>query len=259
MTSEAKAKTSTIDDAEIAHFSAMADEWWDPRGKFAPLHRMNPVRIGYIRDKMQGHFGDECFVLRAKDANNQAPSTKHLSLLDIGCGGGLISEPMVRLGAKVTGIDASEKNISVAKQHAEQNGLNIDYRCTAAEDMSEQFDVVLALEIVEHVADVDAFVEACAKLVKPGGLLIMSTLNRTAKSYALAILGAEYILRWLPVGTHTWKKFLRPSELCKTLEKHGVEITELMGMTMHPLTFAWSLNAKDLDVNYLVTSQKLSS
>ena len=256
MTAEAKAKTSTVDDAEIAQFTRMADQWWDPRGKFAPLHRLNPTRIAYIRDKITQHFGEGCLVPSAKEANNQASCTKHLALLDIGCGGGLVSEPLARLGANVTGIDAGEKNISVAKQHAAQSSLTIDYRCATAEEMTEQFDVVLALEIIEHVADVDAFVAACAKLVKPGGLLIMSTLNRTAKSYALAIIGAEYVLRWLPVGTHTWNKFLRPSELCRALEKHDVEIVELMGMTMHPLTFQWSMNPKDLDVNYFVVGKK---
>ena len=233
--------SSTVDPQEVERFSRIADEWWDERGKFKPLHRINPLRIGFIRDHLLKNTGMD------------------VSLLDIGCGGGLICEPMARLGAQVTGIDASEKNIQVAKLHAQRSGLNIDYRATTAEDLQAtgaQFDVVLALEIVEHVANVDAFVEAACALVKPGGLMVWSTMNRTAKSFALAIVGAEYVLRWLPRGTHSWKKFLRPSELATPLRQCGMEITEMTGMVMNPLTFKWELNPRDLSVNYLLVAKK---
>ncbi len=240
---------STIDPAEIERFSRISEEWWNPTGKFRPLHRMNPVRITYIREQALAHF-----------SLPDAPSPlQGLRLLDIGCGGGLIAEPMARLGAHVTGIDASEKNIGVARVHAEKTGLAIDYRHTAAEDLAEageQFDIVLALEIVEHVADTDAFIRACLQCLRPGGLLILSTLNRTAKSYALAIVGAEYVLRWLPIGTHQWKKFLRPSELLALVERHGGQLKQLTGMVMHPLTQVWALSDKDLSVNYLLSAVK---
>ena len=235
-----KAKNTTIDDEEIARFTRIADEWWSESGKFAPLHRMNPLRIGYIRDNITQHFGQ----------------VSGINLLDIGCGGGLIAEPMARLGAKVTAIDAGEKNIKIAKLHAENSGLDIDYKCTSVEDFSGEFDVILALEILEHIADLDLFMSAAVKLLKPNGLLICSTLNRTAKSYALAIIGAEYVLRWLPIGTHTWKKFLKPHELCRVLEGNNLEISELMGMAYNPLTKNWRLDSKDLDVNYLVVGVK---
>jgi 2-polyprenyl-6-hydroxyphenyl methylase/3-demethylubiquinone-9 3-methyltransferase len=234
---------STVDEAEVERFSRIADEWWDEKGKFAPLHSMNPVRIEYIRDKIIAQFG----------------KIESLALLDIGCGGGLISEPMARLGAKVTGIDASEKNIKVASLHAENMGLYIDYRHITAEALEktgEKFDVILALEIIEHVADINLFIKSCHGLLKPNGIIILSTLNRTAKSYALAIVGAEYIMRLLPVGTHTWGKFLRPSELCNSLEKNNIEVTDLMGMVMNPLSWKWRLDSKDLAVNYLVTGRR---
>jgi 2-polyprenyl-6-hydroxyphenyl methylase / 3-demethylubiquinone-9 3-methyltransferase len=236
-------ESSSVDAEEVERFSRIAEQWWDERGKFAPLHSMNPVRIKYIKNTATRHFG-------AMDS---------LSLLDIGCGGGLISEPMVRLGAKVTAIDASDKNIKVARLHAEKMGLAIDYRCTTAEDLAEngeQFDVVLSLEIVEHVADTNLFIKSACKLLKPNGIIILSTLNRTAKSYALAIVGAEYIMRLLPVGTHTWNKFLRPSELCGLLEQNEIEIDELMGMVMNPISWKWKLDSKDLSVNYLVVGKK---
>jgi 2-polyprenyl-6-hydroxyphenyl methylase/3-demethylubiquinone-9 3-methyltransferase len=239
-------KNSTIDNEEISRFSRIADEWWNEKGKFAPLHSMNPVRIEYIRDKIISNFG----------------SVNSLSLLDTGCGGGLISEPMARLGANVTGIDASEKNIAVATLHAEKMGLNIDYRCTTVEAMAltgAKFDVILALEIVEHVSDLDLFIKSISGLLKPDGVIILSTLNRTAKSYGLAIIGAEYVLRMLPIGTHSWKKFLRPSEICQKLEKNNIEITELMGMAMNPLTWKWKLDSKDLAVNYIVTGKLASA
>ncbi len=240
---ESDAENSTIDNAEIERFSRIAEEWWNIKGKFAPLHSMNPVRIEYIRDTILKHF----------EAINS------LSLLDIGCGGGLIAEPMARLGAKVTAIDASEKNVAVASLHAEQMGLNIDYRCTTAENLvktGEKFDVVLSLEIVEHVADINLFIKSACELLKPNGIIILSTLNRTVKSYALAIIGAEYIMRMLPVGTHTWSKFLRPSELCNILEHQNIDISELMGMVMNPLSQKWHPDPKDLAVNYLVVGKK---
>jgi 2-polyprenyl-6-hydroxyphenyl methylase/3-demethylubiquinone-9 3-methyltransferase len=234
-----KEKISTVDSSEIEKFSRIASEWWNPHGKFKPLHAINPLRIEWIAEKV--------------------PHLKGARLLDIGCGGGLISEPMARLGAEVTGIDASEKNIAVAKLHAEQGGLNIDYRCTTAESLAangESFDLVLALEIIEHVADVKAFVAASCQLLKPGGVVIYSTMNRTPKSFALAIVGAEYVLRWLPRGTHDWKKFLRPHELCTHLRHNDIEITEMTGMVMSPLSFEWRMDAKDLSVNYLVVGKK---
>lgn len=236
----------TIDPAEIERFSRIADEWWDPSGKFAPLHRLNPVRIGYIRDRVAAHW--------QRDALNGEP-LKGLSLLDIGCGGGLLSEPMTRLGASVMGVDASSRNIAVAALHAERGGLAIDYRQGTAEALAEsgtQFDVVLALEVVEHVADVDLFLRSCGRLVKPGGLLFLSTLNRTAKAWVLAIAGAEYVLGWLPRGTHDWKKFLKPSEVARGLRAGGIEPQEIVGVVYAPLSRKWSLNRNDLDVNYML-------
>jgi len=248
-----EAKNTTIDNEEIAHFSRIADEWWSETGKFAPLHRMNPLRIEYIRDKILKHF-------QPPTPKPQTPLTG-ISLLDIGCGGGLISEPMARLGASVTAIDAGEKNINVAKLHAQKSWLDIDYRCESAEELSANnpqplFDVILALEIIEHVADLELFIKAATALLKPNGLIILSTLNRTPKSYALAIIGAEYILRWLPIGTHTWKKFLRPSELVNLLENNNLDIREIMGMIFNPITKKWKLDARDLAVNYIVVATK---
>jgi len=245
-------KNTTIDDEEIARFSRIADEWWSETGKFAPLHRMNPLRIEYIRDKIISHFHTQHSTL-------QTP-LKGISLLDIGCGGGLISEPMARLGASVTAIDAGEKNINVAKLHAQKSGLSIDYICTSAEELSasnnQLFDVILALEIIEHVSDIELFIKAATAFLKPNGLIILSTLNRTPKSYALAIIGAEYILRWLPIGTHTWKKFLRPSELYNVLESNNLDIREIIGMVFNPITKKWKLDARDLRVNYIVVATK---
>ncbi|TAJ87056.1 MAG: bifunctional 2-polyprenyl-6-hydroxyphenol methylase/3-demethylubiquinol 3-O-methyltransferase UbiG [Reyranella sp.] len=235
----------TVDPAEVERFSRIADEWWDPTGKFAPLHRLNPVRIGYIRDRVAAHW--------QRDALNEP--LKGLSLLDIGCGGGLLSEPMTRLGAAVTGVDASARNIATASVHAARQDLAIDYREGTAEALAEsgaQFDVVLALEIVEHVADVDLFLRSCGRMVKPGGLLFLSTLNRTAKAWTLAIAGAEYVLGWLPRGTHDWKKFLKPSEVARGLRAGGVEPQEIVGVVYSPLSRKWSLNRNDLDVNYML-------
>ena len=244
---------TTVDPAEIERFSRIAAEWWDPTGKFAPLHRLNPVRIGYIRDRAAAHW--------QRDPLSGSP-LKDLSLLDIGCGGGLLSEPMARLGARVTGVDAAPKNVTVAALHAEGQALAIDYRQGTAEALAEagaQFDIVLALEIVEHVADVDLFLKSCGRMVKPGGLLFLSTLNRTAKAWMLAIAGAEYVLGWLPRGTHDWKKFLKPSEVVNGLRSGGIEAQEIVGVVYSPLSRAWSLNKSDLDVNYMLYGTKLSS
>lgn len=243
---------STIDEGEIERFSRIADEWWNEKGKFAPLHAMNPLRIEYIKNQVRNNF-----FSTHKDSE---PPLKELRLLDIGCGGGLISEPMARLGASVTAIDASEKNIRVAKLHTEKMGLGINYIATSVESLAEKetgiFDVILALEIVEHVADVELFIKNSCTLLKQNGIIIVSTLNRTAKSYALAILGAEYIARMLPIGTHSWKKFLRPSELCAALEKNSVEITDMAGMVMNPLTWKWRMDNNDLTVNYIMCGRK---
>lgn len=235
---------TSIDPAEVEQFSRIADEWWDENGKFKPLHRINPLRISYIRDKAEAHF---------------KRSMSGLNLIDIGCGGGLISEPMAKLGANVTGLDASEKNIAIASIHAKKSAVDIRYLASSAEALAatgEQFDVVLALEIIEHVADLDVFYSALAALVKPGGLLILSTMNRTPKSYAMAIVGAEYVLRWLPRGTHDWAKFVKPSEMARALEGRGLTISETQGMVFAPLEWKFTLNPKDLDVNYLMVATK---
>jgi 2-polyprenyl-6-hydroxyphenyl methylase/3-demethylubiquinone-9 3-methyltransferase len=235
-----------VDPAEIERFSRIADEWWDPAGKFAPLHRLGPTRVGYVRDRAAAHWGREAL---------SGEPLKDLSVLDIGCGGGLLSEPMARLGATVTGIDASARNIVVADLHASRQELAIDYRQDTAETLARsdaRFDIVLALEIVEHVADVDLFLRSCGRLVKPGGLLFLSTLNRTAKAWALAIAGAEYVLGWLPRGTHDWRKFLKPSEVVRGLEAGGITAKEIVGVVYSPLSRTWSLNKADLDVNYML-------
>lgn len=241
---------TTINPEEVAKFSAIADEWWDPQGKFKPLHQLGPVRLRFLRDALCEHF--------SRDAT-QAQPLAGLRLLDIGCGGGLICEPLTRLGAEMVGVDASEKNISVAKVHAAAGGLNIDYRAGNAEDLAaagEQFDAVLALEIVEHVADVNLFIASVSKLIKPSGIGFFSTINRTPKSYLMAIVGAEYVLRWLPRGTHDWKKFLKPSEMNTHFAQHGLQLFLQRGMVLDPIRWEWNLSETDLDVNYLQATKK---
>ncbi|MFZ1883010.1 MAG: bifunctional 2-polyprenyl-6-hydroxyphenol methylase/3-demethylubiquinol 3-O-methyltransferase UbiG [Rhodoplanes sp.] len=239
----------TVDAAEVARFSALATTWWDTRGKMAALHKLNPVRLAYIRDATCRQFG--------RDAKRVGCLTG-LRILDIGCGGGILSEPLARLGAAVLGADPSTTNIEVAKLHAAQSGLAIDYRATTAEalgDAGERFDVVLAMEVVEHVADVDLFVRKCADMVKPGGLMVAATLNRTIKSFALAIVGAEYILRWLPIGTHQWDKFITPAELETTLEEAGLRVIGETGVVYVPFADRWRLS-DDSDVNYMMVADK---
>jgi len=239
---------TTVDPSEVAKFEAMSAEWWDPTGKFKPLHMMNPVRLDYITDKIAERFG--------RDLNGPTPF-EGLRLLDIGCGGGLLSEPMARLGAQVIGADAAERNIPVARIHAEQSGLDIDYRFTTAEALAEAgelFDVVLNMEVVEHVASPIDYLTACRNLLKPGGLMLASTINRNPKSYAIAVFGAERVMRWLPVGTHEWSKFITPAELEELLIQAGLEVTDTSGYVFNPLTWSWSISEKDLSVNYVTAS-----
>ncbi len=238
---------ASLDPAEAAKFAAMADAWWDPHGKFRPLHKFNPTRIAFIRDRVAAHQG--------RDPLGRRPLAD-LQLLDIGCGGGLLAEPMARLGARVTGIDAVERNVHVARLHAERGGLDIEYRAATPEELvpgGQRFDVILNMEVIEHVANRTTFLAACCALLADNGLMFVATINRTAKAFALAIVGAEYILRWLPIGTHDWRKFLRPSELAAGLRPHGVEFTEMTGVRYNPLTDRWSLT-RDLDVNYMVVA-----
>jgi 2-polyprenyl-6-hydroxyphenyl methylase/3-demethylubiquinone-9 3-methyltransferase len=239
---------STVDAAEIAKFEAMAAEWWDINGKFRPLHMMNPVRLDYICAQVAAEFG--------RDPRGPAPF-RGLRLLDIGCGGGLLSEPMARLGAEVVGADAAERNIPVARLHAEQSGLFIDYRHTTAEALAaegEIFDVVLAMEVVEHVADPQGFVTTCRDLLKPGGLMVMSTINRNARSFLAAIVGAEWIMRWLPKGTHDWQKFITPDELFELVRSAGLDPVDRKGFVFNPVSWGWSVSDRDLSVNYVTAS-----
>ncbi len=242
--------SSTVDDAEVARFSAIAAEWWNPTGKFKPLHRFNPVRIAYVRDALCRRFG--------RDPESERP-LEGVRIVDIGCGGGLITEPMAKLGATMVGIDASERNIKTASLHARENRLVIDYRNTTAEALvaaGERFDAVLALEVIEHVADVPLFVRCCADLVRPGGQLFLATLNRTPKSYLMAIVGAEYVLRWLPRGTHDWKRFQKPSDLAAALRDRAMEVCDLSGVVYNPFSDSFRLDPKDIAVNYLLTAEK---
>ena len=246
------AAKSTVDPAEVERFSALAAEWWDPLGKMAPLHKFNPVRLGYIRDQAAARFGRD---------PKRLDSMKGLAILDIGCGGGLLCEPLARLGASMTGIDPSDTNIAAAREHAAQSELAIDYRCTTAEELAETgatFDLVLAMEVVEHVADVNLFVQSCGALVKPQGLMIAATLNRTLKSFALAIVGAEYILRWLPIGSHRWDKFVTPNELEIAMEQSGLRVTHEQGVIYNILADRWQLST-DTDVNYMLVAERAAS
>jgi 2-polyprenyl-6-hydroxyphenyl methylase/3-demethylubiquinone-9 3-methyltransferase len=243
---------TTVDQTEVDRFSAMADEWWDPTGKFKPLHKFNPARLTYIRDQAAVHFG--------RDFNAPFP-LKGLSVLDIGCGGGLISEPVSRMGGIVLGADASATNIEVARLHASQTGLEIDYRATTAEALAEEgnrFDIVLNLEVVEHVADRELFLNACASMVKPGGLMFIATINRTLKALAFAIVGAEYVLKWLPRGTHSYEKLVRPEEIAEPLGRAGMTVIGRTGVAYNPLKDGWDL-ARDMDVNYMLLAGRPGS
>jgi 2-polyprenyl-6-hydroxyphenyl methylase/3-demethylubiquinone-9 3-methyltransferase len=243
---------STVDIAEVERFSALAAEWWDPRGKMAVLHKFNPVRLGVIKDAACRRFGRD---------GKRLDALAGLRLLDIGCGGGILSEPLARLGAAVVGADPSAPNIAAAKLHAVAAGVAVDYRATTAEtlaDDGERFDIVLAMEVVEHVADMSLFVRRCAEMVKPGGLMIVATLNRTLKSFALAIVGAEYVLGWLPRGTHQWDKFVTPNELEAALERCGLRVIDETGVIYNLIADRWQLST-DLDVNYMLVAEKPAS
>lgn len=245
-----QAPETTVDPAEIAKFEAMAAEWWDPDGKFKPLHMLNPCRLDYITSQIAAEFD--------RDLTGPAPFDG-LRILDIGCGGGLLAEPMARLGAQIVGADAAERNIPVARIHAEQSGLTVDYRHTTAEAMAaagERFDAVLNMEVVEHVADPLAFLTACQQLLKPGGLHICSTINRNPKSYVMAIFGAEVVMRWLPRGTHEWSKFITPDELFELLAQSGLTPVDRKGFVFNPVTWSWAISHRDLSVNYVTAATK---
>ena len=235
-------KNNTINKKEIEKFSKIAEEWWNPEGKFKPLHKFNPIRISYIKENIIKTF---------KLDYNKTP-LKDIKILDIGCGGGLLSEPMCRLGAKVTGIDASDKNIKVAKLHSKKNSLQIDYFCSSPEKFytNDKFDVILNMEIVEHVEDVNFFLKSCSKLLKKDGIMFVATLNKTLKSYIFAIVGAEYRLRWLPIGTHEWEKFIKPEELISILEKNNLKLDKIDGMNFNLINNKWSVS-NDKSVNYI--------
>ena len=239
---------SSVNKKEIEKFSKMAAEWWDPCGKFKPLHKFNPIRIKYIKENIINNF-----KLKAK----KRPLDK-INILDIGCGGGLLSEPMTRLGANVTGIDASNKNITIAKLHAKKNNLKINYLCSSPEKLKikKKFDVILNMEIIEHVEDINFFINSCSKLLKKDGLMFIATLNKTLKSYMFAIIGAEYVLRWLPIGTHDWEKFVRPEDLKKILSKNNLKLEKLDGMNFNIIKDEWSISS-DTSINYIIKSIKL--
>jgi 2-polyprenyl-6-hydroxyphenyl methylase / 3-demethylubiquinone-9 3-methyltransferase len=249
MTIDTKAQASTLDPAEVEKFSKMAAEWWNPKGKFAVLHVFNPVRLDYIKEQV-------CARL-ARDPFAREPF-KGLRILDIGCGGGLLCEPMARLGAEVVGVDPAEKNIKTASVHAQEMGLAIDYRVGLAEDLEaqgEKFDVILNMEVIEHVANPEAFTKACCAMLKPGGLMLVATLNRTLKSFGLAIVGVEYVLRWLPKGTHQWEKFIKPEDLKTWLTTNSTTPVAETGVTYHPLANEWR-RSRDMSVNYMIMSEK---
>ena len=235
-------KNNTINKKEIEKFSKIAEEWWDPNGKFKPLHKFNPIRISYIRDNI---------IKTLKLENNKRPLEK-VKILDIGCGGGLLSEPMARLGAEVIGIDASDKNINVAKLHAKKNDLDIKYICSSPEKLNieSKFDVILNMEIVEHVQDIDFFLKSCSNHLKKNGIMFVATLNKTLKSYLFAIIGAEYILRWLPIGTHEWDKFVKPDDLINILKKFNLNIDRMDGMKFNPIKDEWRISS-DKSINYI--------
>ncbi len=240
-------RASTVDPAEVARFERLAETWWDPKGPMRPLHKFNPVRLAFIRDEACRRFGRDPRAPRPLDG---------LGILDVGCGGGVLSEPLARLGARVTGLDPAEGNVRVARLHAERSGVAVDYRSEAVEDVAaagERFDVVLAMEVVEHVADVRAFTAACCEAVAPGGMLVMATINRTMRAFALAIVGAEYVLGWLPKGTHQWEKFVTPEELEEAVEAGGLAVGAVQGVVYSPLRDRWSLS-RDTAVNYMVTA-----
>jgi len=245
-----QAAANTIDPAEVAKFEAMAAEWWDVNGKFKPLHMLNPCRLDYITNQIAAEFG--------RDLTTTQPF-KGLRILDIGCGGGLLAEPMARLGADVVGADAAAGNIPVAQVHAEQSGLAIDYRHITAEELAaagEQFDAVVNMEVVEHVADPQGFLTACRQLLKPGGIMLCSTINRNPKSFMVAIVGAEVVMRWLPRGTHDWNKFITPDELFELINSAGLDPVDRKGFVFNPLGWSWSLSDRDLSVNYVTASIK---
>ena len=235
-------KINTINKKEIEKFSKIAEEWWDPRGKFKPLHKFNPIRISYIKDN----------IIKSLKLKNQEKPLQKVRILDVGCGGGLLSEPMKKLGAEVVGIDASEKNIQVAKLHAKKNNLDISYFCTSPENFTKKmkFDVVLNMEIVEHVEDIDFFLKSSARLLKRGGIMFVATLNKTLKSYLLAIIGAEYILRWLPIGAHEWEKFVKPNDLIEVLKKYDLKLDCIDGMKLDIIKDQWNISS-DKSVNYI--------
>jgi 2-polyprenyl-6-hydroxyphenyl methylase/3-demethylubiquinone-9 3-methyltransferase len=239
---------SSVNKKEIEKFSKMADEWWDPSGKFKPLHKFNPIRIQYIKENIIGNF---------KLKNKKKPLDK-INILDIGCGGGLLSEPMTRLGANITGIDASSKNINIAKHHAKKNKLKINYICSSPEKLKikKKFDVILNMEIVEHVDDINFFINSCSKLLKKNGLMFVATLNKTLKSYMFAIIGAEYVLRWLPIGTHDWEKFVKPEDLRNILSKNNLKLEKLDGMNFNIIKDEWSVSS-DTSINYIAKSIKI--
>ena len=235
-------KNNTINKKEIEKFSKIAEEWWDPEGKFKPLHKFNPIRISYIKENIINSF---TLTNKDKPLNN-------LKILDIGCGGGLLSEPMCRLGAQVFGIDASERNVNVAKLHAKKNNLDINYKCASPENFKTEtkFDVILNMEIVEHVEDLDFFLESCSKLLKKNGIMFVATINKTLKSYLFAIIGAEYILKWLPIGTHDWEKFVTPIELINILKKNNLKLDKLSGMKFNIIKDEWKISS-DQSINYI--------